>query len=308
MVQEFLETGLSGISESDHENFARVWKRAEAWELERGKRFDSELSKDDYLDFMEFSNVRKYSTFVNYKRLLMYYVRFLADEGLVPVEQPEVLASIQPSQVDITKSDKIYYFRDIQHLYKAVKETLDAIDVPDPIENPYFAHTSAIFLAWYGATMDEISSFQKSDVLDAEILLHGEKIPVPYQVLKQLKTYKQMNAYLQYGGNGCIIRRPYENSKFLLRSFHTERMNYKAIKNLFYRFNNILDCKYNLRYEIVWQSGVFFRVMQQEKQDPWIQLRNPEIATKLFCTDLSSPSKLTRWLKDYEQYKTLMLG
>ena len=132
---KFFEEGSSGgyASIKAPKNFDLMWKKILAFEEKSGLSLDSPLTKDQYALMFNSMRIRHVTTFVNYKSLLMTYIRFLIANDALPSEQEDVLDTFEGM---------------MRTLFKNVLN----VDIPNPLPR----------MSWYDA-MDNYGS-DKPDI------------------------------------------------------------------------------------------------------------------------------------------------
>ena len=102
-----------------------------------------------------------------------------------------------------------------------------------------------------------------------------------------------------------MIFRAYVYSDNLIRTERNSKINVSKMQGLVNRLNTLMDGAYSLRYNVIHQSGIFYRAHLLECESTQFNLEDPEFASKVLCEDLSSKVKRTARIRDYKLYKQL---
>lgn len=281
--------------------FDRVWKKVLSFEEKTGQSLDNGFTKEQYVSMFNSMRIRHTRIFFNYKSHVMSYVRYLIANGALPEEQENILASVTVDDLRIDETGGVQYYKNLGMLHKAIQDSVNASECYD--ETLYDLPASILYLAWYGLSEDQIINYPKEDVLDDGIMLNGEKIEVPFYVLQVLKRLRDSDGYYQQARG--LIFRSYVYSDNLIRTERNSKITLSMMQGLVNRLNALLDRTYSLRYNVIHQSGIFYRAYLLECESTQFNLDDPEFASKVFCEDLSSKVKRTARIRDYKLYKQL---
>lgn len=281
--------------------FDRVWKKVLSFEEKTGQSLDDGFTKEQYVSMFNSMRIRHTRIFFNYKSHVMSYIRYLIANGVLPEEQENILASVTVDDLRIDEAGGVQYYKNLGMLYKAIQDSINASECYD--ETLYDLPASILYLAWYGLSEDQIINYPKEDVLDDGIMINGEKIEVPFNVLQVLKRLRDSDGYYQQARG--LIFHTYVYSDNLIRTERNGTITVPMMQGLVNRLNALLDRTYSLRYNVIHQSGIFYRAYLMECESTQFNLDDPEFVSKVFCEDLSNKVKRTSRIRDYKLYKQL---
>ena len=247
-------------------NFDIAWKKVLAYEEQTGQSLDNGFTKEQYVSMFNSMRVRHTSIFFNYKSHVMSYVRYLIANGVLPAEQESILASVTVDDLKINETSGVQYYKNLGMLHQAIQDSIKVSECYD--ETLFDLPAVILYLAWFGLTEEQIINFPKEDVLDDGVMINGEKTEMPFEILQIFKRLRDAEGYYQQA-RGVIFR------------------------------------AYSLRYNVIHQSGIFYRAHLLECESTQFNLEDPVFASKVFCEDLSSKVKHTARIRDYKLYKQL---
>ena len=281
-------------------NFNLVWRKIEEFEKNTGKCLDDGLTKDEYIQMFNSMGIRHASTFPQHKAVVRYYIRYLISNSILPADQERILASINHDDLRIQENGGklVAYFKDLEALKKAITNTVEAADSYD--KTLYDLPAAILYLAWYGLTEDEIISLPKEAVVDSGIMVGAMKFEMADFVCELLKRLRDAEGYYQQARG--VIFHQYVYSDFLIRTEKKHQIDLGGMRGLISRFNRITNRKYSLSYDVVRQSGVFYRAFREELVRPDFNLDDPIFASYIFHEDMSKRSKHLAWSRDYNLY------
>ena len=245
--------------------------------------------------------VRHTSIFFNYKSHVMSYVRYLIANGVLPTEQERILASVTVDDLKINEISGVQYYKNLGMLHQAIQDSIKVSECYD--ETLFDLPAVILYLAWFGLTEEQIINFPKEDVLDDGVMINGEKTEMPFEILQVFKRLRDAEGYYQQARG--VIFRAYVYSENLIRTERNSKINVSKMQGLVNRLNTLMDGAYSLRYNVIHQSGIFYRAHLLECESTQFNLEDPEFASKVLCEDLSSKVKRTARIRDYKLYKQL---
>jgi hypothetical protein len=162
---------------------------------------------------------------------------------------------------------------------------------------------AALYLAWFGLTEQQTLDLLKSDVLDDGVIVDGTKIPVPPSVASALIQCRDSDGY--YMVSRGVRMRPYKPTEYLMRSWSSPRLTPATMRTMITNLNNIMDKRYSLTYNVVRQSGIFYRAFMLECNSKVFDFGDKDFMRKVFCCKSDSNEQIRRRLKAYDNYKQL---
>jgi hypothetical protein len=282
-------------------NFDRAWKKVLSFEKKTNQSLDDGFTKEQYVDMFNSMRIRHTRLLFNYKSNVMIYVRYLIANGALPKEQEDILASVSVDDLKIDESSGVQYYKNIGTLHKAIQDSIRVSECYD--STLYDLPASILYLAWYGLDEEEVIHYERDDVLDNGIMVRGEKIEVPFNVLQVLTRLRDAAGYYQQARG--VIFHSYVCSNNLIRTERNGEVSLAQLQGLVNRLNNLMDKTYSLRFNVIHQSGIFYRAYLLECESTQFNLDDPVFASKVFHEDLSDKVKRTARIRDYKLYKQL---
>lgn len=282
-------------------NFDIAWKKVLAYEEQTGQSLDNGFTKEQYVSMFNSMRVRHTSILFNYKSHVMSYVRYLIANGVLPTEQERILASVTVDDLKINEISGVQYYKNLGMLHQAIQDSIKVSECYD--ETLFDLPAVILYLAWFGLTEEQIINFPKEDVFDDGVMINGEKTEMPFEILQVFKRLRDAEGYYQQARG--VIFRAYVYSENLIRTERNSKINVSKMQGLVNRLNTLMDGAYSLRYNVIHQSGIFYRAHLLECESTQFNLEDPEFASKVLCEDLSSKVKRTARIRDYKLYKQL---
>lgn len=286
--------------------FLRIWKRVEAFEKETGKSLDGDLEREDFIALFQSLQIRRASYFARVKTNLTPYFRYLATHGAVSAVTLENLRSVSFSDLNMTDShEAVIYFKDLEQLRTAIAKATKSGD-GDLRESVYAAPTAALYLAWFGLTMEQTVALKKSDVTADGVMVDSRLVELPLEVTETLLALRDMKGFVTTG-RGVMLKRLVP-SEYLFRSDRSAHMTAKALTNAISRLKAAGDNRDALNYSVAYRSGLYNRVYTMERESDEFPIDDPEFAAKVFerdPSDMHDHNKFTTQIANYNYYKTL---
>lgn len=151
-------------------------------------------------------------------------------------------------------------FSSFEELLRRIHQAVSAVgrsyyDFPTPI--------SALYLAWSGFRLEDLYSIQKSDVGQTSRSVWCEKqnraIILPAEAANYIALYADLEVYETRG----------RTTPFLFRTGRSPQVDRMSIARAITRMNSALGEKNGVfTYDNVYSSGVFYRAVQIERQNP----------------------------------------
>lgn len=297
----FESPGFTSMGEAQQRELRRTLKKVAQFEERTGQMLEDGFTREQYVNLFNSMSIRHTNSFFQFKSLLSRYVQYLIADGVLAAEQFDVLDSLS-----IDDLSKVYYYKNVNMLYEAVKDTIESAECYDP--SSFNPPAVAIFLSWYGLTRDEIADYRKENVLDDGIIVKGEKIIPPSSVLNFFTSLRDAKGYYQKA-RGVIFHK-YPHSDYLIRTRFKDHVKSIDVANLVVRINQVMDGDYALELNMIRQSGIFFRAYQLECDNVTLDLDDPAFASKVFCEDFTGTTKKYKVahmgrVRDYKLYKRL---
>lgn len=301
---KFFEDPNGGYAKvSDQKKFNRVWGKVLDFEKRTGSSLDNGLTREEYVSIFNSMKIRRTTTLVDYKGCVMAYVHYLVANNVLSPEQESILASVTPDDLVISKEGSgVQYYKDLGMLRNAIQDSVRSSECYD--EAMFDPAVASLYLAWYGLSQEEIIEYLKTSVLDDGIIIHDEKLQIPFDILQIFRRLRDAEGYYQQA-RGVILRK-YVYSDYLIRSDRSAQLTVFLLRPLLSRLNAVCGNVYSLRHNVVYDSGIFNRAYRLECDGFHLDLENPEVASKVFCEDLSNNRRMhIARIRDYNLYKQL---
>ena len=203
----------------------------------------------------------------------------------------------------LDSESSVRYFLNISELCTMIQKTVQCGSKDLDEAHAYDVAVAALLLAWYGLTMGEAVEFEKFDVLDDSLMIHGEEITPPEDIMSFLRQFRDSDGFYKRTTSRSFYE--YKRSAFLLRSHRSEKLTINALKCMLSRLNALNGGKYNLSYSVARQSGIFYRAHLLECESLKFDLSDPAFASQVFCEDLSDKIRREDRIGDYTLYKKM---
>lgn len=297
----FESPGFTSMGEVQQRELRRTLKKVAEFEKSTGQSLEDGFTREQYVALFNSMKIRHTYNLFHFKSLLTKYVQYLVADGSLMADQCDILDSISTDDLSV-----VYYFKNINMLYEAVKDTIESSECYDPAT--FDPSAVAIFLSWYGLTREEIADYRKENVHDDGIIVKGEKITPPFPVLHFFTTLRDSEGYYQQAKGVIFHKYPY--SEYLIRTRFKDHVKPIDVVNMVARMNKVMDGEYSLELNMVHQSGIFFRAYQLECDSVKFDLDDPVFASKVFCEDFTGKGKKykvahTSRIQDFKLYKQL---
>lgn len=300
--------GYNSFSQPKH--FSRTWKKVLAYEKIIGKSLDDGYTREEYIALLNSILARCTSTFSNDKQVVMFYIRYMVEHGVLPKEQEDILASVMVDDLSVKNENRIRYFKNLDHLHYAIDDTVKSADRID--ETAWDVPSAILYLAWYGLTEEQILTLPKKAVLENGIMLDGKLIEMPDFLTDLLTRLRDSDGFRTRNRSENGILRKYMYSDYLIRTEDSSQLSVSNMRASLSRMDKIMDHAYSLKFDTARQSGIFYRAYMMECESRNLDLSDPVFASKIFCENLYSkeskfdPVKRYRQrMRDYALYKQL---
>lgn len=288
------------------ERFLAMWNKVTAFENLTGTRFGSGFSKQNYVDLLAYMQIRHASTLPSVKSILYVYLKYMYDHEAATDEDLRIFRELSfDDLIGRTNLAKLWY-RSIADLIDCVEDTV-AQNSNSYDTTSYDPTISALVLAWYGFTDDQIIRVKRTDVTEDGVVLNGETIRMDRTAAVYLKRLAQSSGYYQQARG--LIFHTYAESDYLLRSERYGQFEITRLRQRVSEFNKLSVGRYALRLDVVRKSGIFNRAMIAELSGEVVidEDTDADVLSRLFCTDVSTSRKRLHLLRDYGMYREMFV-
>lgn len=307
--KEFFDDPEGCASYPQVKQFQRTWNKILKFEDDYGKTLDEGYTREEYIKLFSSLLVQKTSTFSNDRKVVMHYVRYMISHQVLAEEHERIIRSINPNELIIKPGDgRIRYYKDLSMLKEMIQNTVDAAARED--DTVFGAPIAFLYLAWFGLTEEQIVNLPKSAVTDEGVILDGQLIEMPSFVTEDLTIFRDADGYFKRSKGLPFIH--YADSPYLIRTAISPHLNVAYMRGSLSRFDKIMNRIGSLRYDVIRQSGIFYRAYMLECESTKFDLSDLEFASKVFCEDFLNPKAKTdphrlyrQRINDYTLYKQL---
>ena len=149
--------------------FQRTWNKVLKFEKNFGKTLDEGYTREEYIKLFSSLLVQKTGTFLNDRKVVMHYVRYMISHQVLPEEHEQIIFSIKPEELSIKSEDgRIRYYKNLSMLREMIQSTIDAAARADDMV--FDVPVSILYLAWFGLTEEEIINLPKDAVTNEGVM------------------------------------------------------------------------------------------------------------------------------------------
>lgn len=299
--------------------FEAMWKKLTAFEKSFGVSVDDGLTREQYINLFSFAKVTRPTMFNSFKAALLLYIDYLVSQETLSGEHAQTVDSISIEEIGaydvdaaISEANKkkdenkpktpqkaVAYHKDLESLHKAIQFAVSKSKGADP--SIFDMRSVALYLTWYGVDRESILNYKKSDVLDDGIIINGEKVEPPADVLRIFIRARDAIGYYQSTSN--VAYHIYVPSEYLIRTEHSVHVNYNTLQASIARLNNLAP-QLSLTFNPVRISGMLYRAHIAECEDPNFSL-NIDYMAKVFDIPSTNTALIKSRIEDYKIYKQM---
>lgn len=289
--------------------FRRTWNKVLKFEENFGKTLDEGYTREEYIKLFNSLLVQKSGTFLNDRKVIMHYVRYMISHQVLPKEHEQIIFSIKLEELSVKPEDgRIRYYKNLFMLREMIQSTIDAAARADDMV--FDVPVSILYLAWFGLTEEEIINLPKDAVTNEGVMVNGQMISMPSFVTEILTRLRDTDGYYKQSKGLTFMR--YAESPNLIRTLASSQMTVFHMRRSLSRMDKILDHIGALRFDVVRLSGIFYRAYMLECESTKFNLDDLAFASKVFCEDFVNPKAKTdvqriyrQRVNDYTLYKRL---
>ncbi len=210
-------------------------------------------------------------SFRDKKFLLLRYLRWLEQQGVVVSETAGRLEEMDYSQISSDNEFGRYYFGSFPQLALFLQAHIDRAAEETGKDQAEFL-TSAVLcsLAWHGLTAAEACSLQKTDLIETEdgaaVRLPSKTVCLEPEAAAWIEEFRSARGFERFKGGGWELV-SYREGSALLRTTKADSMTPKSISSMLTRFNACLpDSDKVFLYKRIYSSGMFYRAYLRERK------------------------------------------
>lgn len=256
--------------------------------------------REDFIDFFIQLNAKSSGYFSVLKSYTKKYFEWLMDRGMLSEHQLKVFQNIKYNDIKNDDSFKKEYFKDLNHLIQEIDVMIESLS-DAAFKHKYDTFKCALVLCWCGIKPSEIVNVLKVDVVDDGIIYNEQFYPIHNkEVMEFLKRYRDDESYIaDYFGRETKIY--YQDGERLLRSKNNGELTYVQIRES----TSAINVRYGVRQLSIgkaYESGVFYRMYEDEKINGGFQPSDRERLVKFFNTTLT-PGMTSQKIHQYNKWK-----
>lgn len=281
------------------------------------RRNIEEFNKSDFVKLLERCVHHARNTFSSRKKFLYKYMEWLEEKNCTTIQSLAVLREVTYEDLRLDKTIEREFFRDSKSFYYTMEWAKEIVTSnSSSAEEAYDLPIVSLFLAYEGATLDEVIEIKKTDIdLDTRIWLPISKRhihPEP-EVLQQIIFFKDATSYAV----NPKATKTYCESEYLLRTYLNSKLTKQQVQAVVSKYNLKTRGKMPkvLTYGRVWLSGVFFRAHSKETEEQNVSkmilspldVRIPQLAS-FFGVDFKPGREATDMARSYLMWRKFYYG
>lgn len=318
-IEQFLELKTANQTESSAHTYRNFYNRVEAY-FPEGKTME-QLTKDDFIRILSNLNTKAVGNFTVAKSNLKDYVEWMVQQGCMNTNQLYEFSNILYDDLDHSNSFMLYYFKNFNELYSVLEQTIGCHLGENEENGEFDTLRCAVYLSWYGFTLEELTIIKKSDVSFRDCVIYKGLQRVPIRIgdnaMSYIRNYAERESYRsRKSGRADGVEMRYKNSEFLFRSCKSDRLTVQQI-NAMTRYTNPYADEVGKRFAFgkINQSGIYYRIYLDEQENGELKKNDYERIARLFGisdTDLQIQAKKydlsARKYVQYHEYKKAFYG
>lgn len=314
-LNEFLAAKTEGQSEPTVKAYENFYRRMATFFPE--DKSPAKFTHSDFLNILQNMNATSAGTFTVAKSSISDWVQWMIERSEMTQEQLDTLAKIQYSNLDYSDTYRTYYFRNFDELWEALDQNIGLhLDGDFDNDGEFDTFRCAVYLSWYGFTLNDIVEILKSDISPADSVIYRGKERIPVRIgdkaMNYIRDYAAKESFRsrKFGKPDGVEMR-YKDSKYLFRSCKSAKMNPNQISAMT-RYTNPFfeEIGKHFAFNKIYLSGVYYRIYLDEQENGALKSTDFERLARLFGVpeeqlkiktkkyDLSS-----RKFQQYQKYK-----
>ena len=289
------------ITDQSKDVLSAFWKRVQKTEQEIGKELEAGYSEEEYRTLLEKMNVTNVNVMRIYKSRIKGYIDWLCDNGVLNEQSALYLKAVNYNSIDGARVFDSRYYPTLSALQDDIDDCIDHAQRID--ENIFAMQISALYLAWYGVTVEELFRIKKSDVHEDSITVGDREIYPSTAVMAYIKDYRDAEGFHSQARQ--IIFLKYMPSDLLFRTPRSPSITSQVMLSTSIHVFTKSGGKETrtLTYDKVYWSGIFNRAYQYELENGAIPMNDLELRERIFQEHYDSMSEANRRLTEYRQYQ-----
>lgn len=264
-----------------------------------------DLTRQDMLDIYSQLAIMKMNVFQSHKSKISDFMRWMYETGNGSIKPLEEIREIFFENVDRTAFYDTYYFENLDDL-NDLMETVFGKEVCD-----FSTFRCAALLVWHGIPVKHLPDILKSDMHNDGSVLNpvtGQRVQLSQSIVPYLLHYRDADTFASGKFGGMTV--PYKQTQYLFRTYKTAHMTDKQLINTSSNaIKAAADTGRIFQWERIYDSGIYYRVHEYEKQNGNISRNDYELLRDLFKMDHIDLTKqrqryyLSQKFDEYQEFK-----
>lgn len=314
-LNEFLAAKTENQNESTAKTYENFYRRMVTFFPENKKPID--FTRSDFMRILQNMNATSAGTFTVAKSYMRDWIQWMIDRGEMKQNQLDVLTKIQYCNLDYTDTYKPYYFRNFDELWESLDQSIE-LHLEGDLDNDgeFDTFRCAVYLSWYGFTLNEIVEILKSDISPTDPIVYRGEEHIPVRIgdkaMGYIREYAAKESFRsrKFGRPDGVEMR-YKDSQYLFRSCKSAKMNPNQISAMTRYTNPFFDeIGKHFAFNKIYLSGVYYRIYLDEQENGTLKSTDFDRLARLFSVpqeQLSIKSKKydlsSRKYQQYLKYK-----
>lgn len=264
-----------------------------------------ELTRQEILKIYSKLGFMKIKSFQSNKSRVSDFMRWMYETGNGSIKPLEEMREVYFENVDRQYFYDAYYFDNLDDL-NDLMETVFGKEVCD-----FSTFRCAALLVWHGIPVKHLPDILKSDMHnDGSVLdpVTREMVHLSPKIVPYLIHYRDADTFASGKFGGMTV--PYKETQYLFRTYKTAHMTDKQLINTSSNaIKTAADTGRIFQWERIYDSGIYYRVHEYEKQNGNISRNDYELLRDLFKMDHIDLTKqrqryyLSQKFDEYQEFK-----
>lgn len=300
LIEEYIEENFPNSvynNKYKRETFNLIRKFFNSTEID----YDN-LTSQDILNIYSQLAIVKANVFQTHKSKISSFMNWMYKSGNGSNKPLEEIKDIFFENIDRTVLYDTYYFRDLDDLNNLLINGFGR-EVCD-----FSTFHNAAILVWHGIPVKHLPDILKTDVSDdgyvTDPVTKG-RIQLSQSVMPCLLHYRDADTFDSEKFGGRTV--PYKKTQYLFRTYKTSHMTAAQLINTSAGANRIIDETSRIfQWKRIYDSGLYYRIYEYEKQNGNVGRNDYELLRKLFETgdiDLKNSRQRHCLAQKYDEYQ-----
>ena len=264
-----------------------------------------DLTRQNILEIYSQLAIMKINVFQSHKSKISDFMRWMYETGNGSIKPLEEIRDIFFENVNRTVFYNTYYFENLKDL-----DGLMGIAFGKKVCD-FSTLRCAALLVWHGIPVKHLPDILKSDMSnDGSVLdpVIGQRVQLSHSIVPYLRDYRDADTFESGKFGGRTV--PYKQTRYLFRTYKTEHMTDKQLINTSSSaIRAVADTGRIFQWARIYDSGIYYRVYEYEKQYGNIIRNNYELLRDLFKMDHIDLTKqrqcyyLSQKFDEYQEFK-----